>query len=514
MIRVGLGRGPGSYAGLEAPWDPGHAWPELRDRMPCATGAAQGDVYGAVRASLVGLGLDSANLDRPEWNPLRDLVHAGGHVVLKPNFIRHWNPLAEADAGASVESVITHGAVLRAAIDYAFLAVGPGGRVTLAEAPQQDCDWDRIVEIVGLDAIQERVREVWGRELEVIDLRREAVRFEAGVIVERRALPGDPLGYRAVDLGHRSFFTDAGLDPGRLRGADYDPGPTSEHHSGGRNAYLLSETVLCSDLIVNLPKLKTHKKTGVTLALKNMVGINGDKNWLPHHCSGSVGDGGDEFPGGRLLDRARSQLADLGRQLLKRGIGTRIAQAYRRVETATRGDDFIRSGNWHGNRTTWRMCADLNRCVYYSDAAGEHFDAAAPVRPVLTILDGIVSGEGNGPLAPRDVSLGVVIAGTDPLAVDLVAIRAMGFDERRIPKILEPMQSDDLRISDVRCAEDVQVGEVEESAGGERPASAVRLYDLNAIAALHSFEPHPGWLNHIERGADDAVNDSRQRASA
>jgi len=518
MIRVGLGRGPGSYTGIEAPWDPGHDWPELREAMSGARSGAPNEVYSAVRAALAGLGLDSASFGRADWNPLGDLVQPGGHVVLKPNFIRHWNPLAEEDPRASVASVITHGAVLRAAVDYAFLAVGRGGRVTLAEAPQQDCDWDRICEIVGLDAIRRRVRAVWGRDLDVIDLRREAVRFEGGVIVERRALPGDPLGYRAVDLGTRSFFEGAGLDPKRFRGADYDPDPTSKHHSGGRNAYLLSETVLRSDLIVNLPKLKTHKKTGVTLALKNMVGVNGDKNWLPHHCSGSLAEGGDEFPGDRITDRTRSRLADLGRQLLRRGLGKRIAKAYRRIETATRGDDFIRSGNWHGNRTTWRMCADLNRCVYYSDAAGTHLDAAAPVKRVLTLLDGIVAGEGNGPLAPRDVSLGVVLAGVDPVAVDLAAIRLMGFDEARIHKVMGPMQSAELRVSDVRSSEDVEVGEVDGGAGSpQHPADAVRLYALDAIATSHAFEPHPGWLNHIERGADDAVDDSpdsRQRASA
>ena len=43
--------------------------------------------------------------------------------------------------GASVESVVTHGSVIRAMADYAALAVGPEGRVVVAEAPQQDCDW-------------------------------------------------------------------------------------------------------------------------------------------------------------------------------------------------------------------------------------------------------------------------------------------------------------------------------------------------------------------------------------
>ena len=54
-------------------------------------------------------------------------------------------------------------------------------------------------------------------------------------------------GYRSVDLGKQSFFEGSGIDPNKhARSADYDPGPTSEHHSNGRNAYLLSETVLAS----------------------------------------------------------------------------------------------------------------------------------------------------------------------------------------------------------------------------------------------------------------------------
>ena len=296
---------------------------------------------------------------------------------MKPNFIRHWNPAG----GGTIASVITHGSILRAVADYAFLAAGAEGSVAIAEAPQHDCDWDEIRRIAGLDALVRFYEEALGRELELIDLRRESVVYRDGVIVERRPLPGDPRGYRLVDLGARSAFTGSGIDPHRFRGADYDPGPTAQHHLDGRNEYLLSETVLSADLVVNLPKLKTHKKTGVTLALKNLVGINGDKNLLPHHCVGSAAEGGDEYPGRSALDRARSLATELARGLLKRGIGARAVRLVRRVETAARGDAFIRSGNWHGNRTTWRMCVDLNRCLYYSDARGAHFDAPEPVRP-------------------------------------------------------------------------------------------------------------------------------------
>jgi hypothetical protein len=339
-----------------------------------------------------------------------------------------------------------------------------------------------------------------------MDLRRESVVFDEGVIVSRQSLPGDPLGYRAVDLGRLSFFEGSGIDPGRMRGADYDPAPTSDHHSNGRNAYLLSETVLSSDLIINLPKLKTHKKTGVTLALKNMVGINGDKNWLPHHCVGSAKQGGDEFPGEALVDRARSRLTEWGRVLLGRGVGGTLVKTYRRSEARLRGDDFIRAGNWYGNRTTWRMCCDLNRCVYYSDSQGLHLDAQKPVRRVLSVLDAIVAGDMNGPLAPRDLPLGVVLAALDPVALDLAAVRLMGFDEARIPKIHQTMASPILRVTEVRSSEDVEIAEAAQEPG--RVSGSVRVYALDALASPRPFVPHPGWLNHIEGSADEGVDGS------
>jgi uncharacterized protein (DUF362 family) len=478
-----------TYAGLESPYHPGVAYPETRDWLPSGPSTvAPNAVYAGFRESLRLSGLDADRFGTPDWNPLGDLVAVGGSAVLKPNFIRHWNP----SPTASIESVITHGSILRAAIDYAWLAVGPSGRVSIAEAAQMDCDFDRIREIVGLDSIEAFFADVVGRPIETIDLRREAVRFEDGIIVERRALPGDPMGYRVVDLGEKSFFHESGLDPDRLRGADYDPGPTGDHHRGGKNEYLLSETVLSADLVINLPKIKTHKKTGVTLALKNLVGINGDKNWLPHHCVGGVHAGGDEFPGNGLFDRLRSRATEIARPLLARGRGLKVFRLARQFESSTRGDDFIRAGNWHGNRTTWRMCLDLNRCFYYSDRDGVQLDAPAPIRRALTILDGIVAGEDEGPLAPEDHPFGVIIASTDPVAADLAATRLMGFDGQLVPKIRAAMDDEGPRVTSVRSADQVEVGTLDQ-------AGNVRMRSLEELDVHDAFVPHIGWRGHIER---------------
>jgi uncharacterized protein (DUF362 family) len=487
---VGLAETTPSYSGIRPPFGPGRPYPELAALLGKEADAEpMNPVYAAVRSALRALGLDAQKFGEPTWNPLGALVPRGGRAVLKPNFIRHWNPTP----GASVESVITHGSVIRAMADYALLAVGLEGSVAIAEASQQDCNFVQVCTLSGLDALEEHYEATCGAAFEVIDLRREWVTFRDGIVVARHTLPGDPLGYRVVDLGSQSFFHGSGIDAKRMRGADYDPVVTAEHHSNGRHEYLLSETVLRADLVINLPKLKTHKKTGVTLALKNLVGINGDKNWLPHHCAGPVWAGGDEFPGDRHFDRARSRLTDVARALLKRGTAIGPLRLARRTERALFGEDFVRSGNWYGNRTTWRMCLDLNRCLYYSDAKGLHLDASAPVRRVLTVLDGVVGGEGAGPLAPSDVPSGVVMAALDPVALDLAAVRWMGFDEGRIPKVREAMRDDGPRITAVRNPEEVRIVVAEE--GSEE----LQELSLTQLVCKHPFQPHPGWRGQIER---------------
>jgi uncharacterized protein (DUF362 family) len=142
------------------------------------------------------------------------------------------------------------------------------------------------------------------------------------------------------------------------------------------------------------------------------------------------------------------------------------------------------------------MCCDLNRCLYYSDRNGLFLDAPEPVRTVLTVVDGVVAGDGEGPLAPGDVPLGAIVAGTDPVAVDLVAVRLMGFNEQLIPKLCEPMRDTGARITSVREPTDVVVAETRVDLEVDHPVVTRRL---DEIGCKQSFTPHPGWLGHIER---------------
>jgi uncharacterized protein (DUF362 family) len=470
-----------SYGAL--PWHPPERYPEL-DFLPAATDPGNG-VYAGVRSLLAALGYDAARFGTPAWSPLSDLVRGGGTVVLKPNYVRHYH-----ERGGSLDVVVTHAAVLRPLVDYAWKAVGSGGRVIVADAPQYDCDVEALLEGTRLPALLAWYAGI-GRRVEWRDLRVQFGRHERGVVVERRALAGDPDGYEAVDLGAASEFAamDA-RDVALLRGADYDEEVTIRHHSGGRNQYLVARTVLGADLVINVPKIKTHKKTGVTLSMKNLIGINGDKNWLPHYRAGFATNGGDEFPAPDAYARLRRAGGEVARRLLKRGIGGAVFRRLRGIEDASGLGARARNGNWFGNDTIWRTTIDLNKVLYCTDARGAI--GPRPARRVLNVYDGVIAGEGDGPMAPAPRPEGLLVAGEDGVAADVAIAHLMGFDWRRIPVLVRALGT---------LAGGVRITSWD---GGPLPLlwideQGMRETVLDDVDRNLAFEPHPGWKGHIER---------------
>jgi uncharacterized protein (DUF362 family) len=55
------------------------------------------------------------------------------------------------------------------------------------------------------------------------------------------------------------------------------------------------------------------------------------------------------------------------------------------------------------------------------------------LNPVLTIIDGIVAMEGQGPINGQPRQLGYLVAGTDPAACERVCCEMVGFDPRELP---------------------------------------------------------------------------------
>jgi uncharacterized protein (DUF362 family)/Pyruvate/2-oxoacid:ferredoxin oxidoreductase delta subunit len=59
-------------------------------------------------------------------------------------------------------------------------------------------------------------------------------------------------------------------------------------------------------------------------------------------------------------------------------------------------------------------------------------DVFSAVKPELSIMDGIVAMEGNGPSAGNPKKMGLLFASTDAVALDSVASRLMGFEDGEI----------------------------------------------------------------------------------
>lgn len=473
------------------PFRPPERYPELLhldDQVDPSNGT-----FGGVRRMLQAGGYDADRFGTPDWSPLSDLVPRGGRVVLKPNFVRHFNETH----GESVEAVVTHLSVLRPLVDYAWKAVGPDGQVIIADAPQYDCEVEILLEKIGMADFLAHFNDELGIPLEFRDLRVEFGRHERGIQTEKRKLAGDPEGYAAVDLGNDSEFgTMADSQIRLIRGADYDEEVTIAHHSGGKNEYLVSRTVLGADLLINVPKIKTHKKAGVTLSMKNLIGINGDKNWLPHYRLGFQSQGGDEFPQPDLYSRIRLVGSEWARQLLKRGVGSAIFRRLRSLEDKSGLGDRTRAGNWYGNDTIWRTCLDLNKILYHATADGQ---IGERTRSILHVYDGVIAGEGRGPMGPDPRELGLLAMGEDGGAVDVVLTWIMGFDWRRIP-LLQRAFGDlagDLPISEFRGdPTELPVLWLE----GEQTRE-LRFADIDLNLR---FQAHPGWEGRIERETPEA----------
>ena len=404
-------------------------------------------------------------------------------VVIKPNWIQE----AHEHRPDVWEPVITHPSLILATIEAVAERLRGQGAICICDAPHTYADFQAIVRRGDLDRQIDALRQRWrGLAIEIIDLRREIWIREEEVVVERRPNPDDPRGYARLNLGRESLFYGH-RGEGRYYGADYDSRVVNEHHRGETQEYLLAGTPLRCDLFINLPKLKTHKKTGITCCLKNLVGINGDKNWLPHHTEGSPENGGDEFPAASAAHGLERRIKHLGRRVALRvpGLGTWLYRKARNVGKQVLGDSdrVVRNGNWHGNDSCWRMALDLNRALLFGQPDGS-WREKGQAKHYLAIVDGIVGGEGNGPLCPDPVASGVLLSGNDPAAVDALACRLIGFDPRAIPIVARAFAEHRWPIATTPL-EDLRVDD-------ERAGGGVPLDDV-APAVPGGFKPHFGW---------------------
>ena len=469
----------------EPPFHPSQRYPELilDEIAPNDKNYA----YDGVRSALHALHLDEGRFEKSDWNPLGCLISPGDTVFLKPNFIAEGSLYDR----SRWDFVITHGAVTRAVIDYVFKALQGHGRIIVGDGPQTDSDFHLILERTGLRQIQEFYKRRLRFDLDILDLRNERWINRKGIHRETTKLGGDPRGNVQFNLDGTSAFGEVDAQSRKYYGAFYDTEETNFHHRDGVHQYLVSRSAIESDVFINIPKLKTHKKVGLTVNLKGLVGINGNKNWLPHYTFGSPENHGDQFLKRSVQSSLENSIVTrIKRSLVKRNrvtgfLAENLKQPAYRLFGST--DKVVRSGNWYGNDTCWRMCLDLNAILLHGSSDGS-LDIGMR-KKFFSLVDGIIAMEGDGPVSGTPRMTGLIIAGFDPLNVDMVCARLMGFDYSKI-KLLERAYTLPQLLVWQDAPEQIRVI-------SNLDKFNKRLFEIEKHDTLH-FAPHHGWAGYIE----------------
>ena len=250
------------------------------------------------------------------------------------------------------------------------------------------------------------------------------------------------------------------------------------------------------DVFINIPKLKTHRTAGITCCLKNLVGINTYKNYLPHYSEGGPSESGDQFPNDNLNTLIEGPLAALLKQhALRIPFLARYLTYLNTLGKRVFGDSkkIIRNGSWFGNDTIWRMILDLNKILFYGSSDGTmRQENTTHTKQYIGVVDAILAGEAEGPLSPEPVAMGRLICGANPVAIDTVCSVLMDFDPMKIPAIAKAFEVKQFKLCDF-CFDDI-----------EAYVDGIKHF-LHSIptSEIVPFEPQRGWKGHIERRCDN-----------
>lgn len=325
-----------------------------------------------------------ADIGLPQENPLQGIVRPGDKVFIKPNWVAsRWRE--SCPHRDTLYSVITHPAVIEAVADYVAEALHGEGEIVIGDNPSIDADFEELMEFTNIRSLEKK----YDCKVNILDLRPlvcdNLANYGKKDLMVKQA--GDPAGTMEVNLGSESLLYS--VNPSRFRGVFDEREETVASHTGGTQLYTFARSLYDADVYISIPKMKTHQKVGVTLNLKGLVGAISNKNQLVHWQVGYPENGGDEYSSKEAWEAAQSA-------------------------------KVTHRGAWPGNDTIWRMVVDLYKTMLKKE------------RKYLSVVDGIVAGEGQGPFCPTSKNANTLIVGTDLLATDIVAARYMGLDPYKI----------------------------------------------------------------------------------
>ncbi|MEZ7892944.1 MAG: DUF362 domain-containing protein [Candidatus Wallbacteria bacterium] len=392
------------------------------------------NIFDSLKQIFFNLDLDKENYEKDNWNPFKNMVSEGGTVLIKPNWVLDCNPY---NCG-SLDGLITHTSLIKVIVDYVLKAINFKGKIIVGDSPLQSCNFDKLIK-------NNKVYELFQN----YSLKYKTVEF---IIEDWRITTFDLLSndiqkskniqiknYKLIDLKKESLLNDISDYSDLFRVSYYNSDLMKKHHNYEKNEYLVTGRIFEADFIVNIPKMKTHIKAGITGGLKNLVGINGHKEFLPHHIKGSYFEGGDNYINSSLFKRLFETYDEIvwrniqKNKILKNKINffiLNILKFFYKISSF----DWCMTGSWSGNETIWRTTLDLNHILYFYDQRNEELSNKKQ-RNVLTIIDGIISGEGEGPLTPVDKKTGLIIGSFNPALTDAVQCQILGYNLSRVPTV-------------------------------------------------------------------------------
>lgn len=470
------------YPCMEEAFRPGEAYPEyLFDEIS----KTPNYVYAAVRDCFRLQGLDIEHYGTADWNPLRDIIRPGDNVLIKPNLVIDRNLL-----NGDTECLYTHPSVVACVVDYIILALGNSGKIIIGDAPIQECDFVNLLKTSGYQVLIDFYKSK-GYDISIVDFRELTSKVVNGVHIAKinEAAEGT-----VVNLGMESeFYNIAPTKLKRMRITNYDPEILPNHHNETVHEYYVSNYMLQADVIINMPKPKSHRKAGATISLKNFVGVNIRKEYLPHHTRGSIAEGGDEYEKKSLLHKVQSDLYDIKNTSQAKGKYKKAAIIKWLIKGCSIGlkisaRQYYSEGSWYGNHTISKTVSDINKIVYYADKKGEMKNTKQ--RKIFIVADMIKAGEGEGPIVPSAKPCGVIAMGTNPVCFDEMISTLMGFDYRKIPTIINA-RGIKSRYTLVQSGQQAMSN------------SNMNYYDNKKVEDLRKgehfcFVPSAGWKGHIE----------------
>lgn len=388
----------------------------------------------------------------------------GKAILLKPNFVR------ENRAPQDPICLFTHPNVIFATLRV-LLEMGPSN-ITIGDAPIQNCRWDLMLKQDFYDKIAEISKE-FNTPIKIVDFRKVVFYPKRNEFGRSTRTDDD---YLVFDVANRSWLEPITRDPNVFRVTNYDPDRMAKSHAKGMHKFCVAKEIFESDIVITMPKTKTHRMACITNSLKILVGMNGDKDYLPHHRIGSTSQGGDCYKEYNLLRTIAEKLFDFANR--HRGGLLYMPAEYSALilwRLSHPSAETSANAGWFGNDTVWRMVMDLNTIAHFGKLDGTL--AETPQRTMYTLCDGIIGGQGSGPLEPDPLALGMLSFSNDPYLMDEVAGLTFGLEIEKIPLLREASNMNKKK-------------EVTFIIDGEKKNWA----DIKKLATL--VELAPGWVNY------------------